>query len=184
VGLDVFEDEAAHLLAFFADFTRHVIPLTTFPYFIVNLMATSVNLTREASTSDSVAAGGGGASSEADSAQVRMATNLGDIAKMKDGHARNPSLHAGMLVDVTGGGQQVCRLRWVSERAFGRSGARQGEGRDGWCHWSYPARRVAAVFLYCLGQHVSTTNLCYRFLAAHYFSIAAVYVIAAFTGHT
>jgi hypothetical protein len=29
-----------------------------------------------------------------------------------------------------------------------------------------------------------TTNLCYLVLAANYFSIAAVYVFAAFTGHT
>ncbi|CAE6697914.1 hypothetical protein R75465_00334 [Paraburkholderia aspalathi] len=31
---------------------------------------------------------------------------------------------------------------------------------------------------------MSTTNLCYLLLAAHYFSIAAVYVFAALTSHT
>jgi hypothetical protein len=33
-------------------------------------------------------------------------------------------------------------------------------------------------------KYMSTANLCYLLLAAHYFSIAAVYVFAAFTGHT
>ena len=33
-------------------------------------------------------------------------------------------------------------------------------------------------------KYMSTTNLCYLLLAAHYFSIAAVYVFAALSGHT
>jgi hypothetical protein len=33
-------------------------------------------------------------------------------------------------------------------------------------------------------KHMTTANLCYLLLAAHYFSIAAVYVFAALTGHT